>query len=177
MKRRLDETIVKSFYTFIKRLYNSMLYTNEILIKKPFSEVIKNLHATYNLKHWREGLVSTEHISGIPNELGSTIKLNYRFGTHNMEITETVTKQSSPNELHLTYTTKGVRNIQENYFKAVENDATKWISKNEFQSTNLKMSMMLFLMPTAFKKQTKTYMTNFKNFVEHGISIYKPNKI
>ncbi|WP_179339434.1 SRPBCC family protein [Winogradskyella ludwigii] len=151
-----------------------MLYTNEILIEKPFSEVIKNLHATYNLKHWQEGLVSTEHISGIPNELGSKIKLSYRFGNHNMEITETVTKRSCPDEFHLTYTTKGVRNIQKNYFKSIENGATKWVSKNEFQTTNLKMSMMLFFMPAAFKQQTKTHMTNFKNFVEHGISIYKP---
>jgi len=34
---------------------------------------------------------------------------------------------------------------------------------------------MLFLMPSAFKKQTETYMTNFKKFVEEGISIDKSN--
>jgi hypothetical protein len=30
---------------------------------------------------------------------------------------------------------------------------------------------MLFLMPGAFKKQTKKYMKNFKNFVEHETSV------
>jgi len=152
-----------------------MQYTTEILIEKPISEVIKKLNSVDNRKHWQKGLVSTAHISGIPNELGAKMKLNYSFGNRVMEILETVTKQDFPNEFHATYTIKGVRNIQKNYYKAIENGITKWISINEFQPTNFKMSMMLFFMPGAFKKQTKTYMKNFKNFIEKGISIYKPN--
>ncbi|NRD21408.1 SRPBCC family protein [Winogradskyella eckloniae] len=150
-----------------------MQYTTEILIKKPISEVIKKLDSTENLKHWQDGLVSTEHISGTPNELGATMKLNYCFGKRHMEIIETVTKQNFPNEFHASYTTVGVRNIQENYFKTTEDNYTKWISINEFQPTNFKMSAMLFLMPSAFKKQTQTYLRNFKNFVENGTSILK----
>lgn len=152
-----------------------MQYSTEILIEKPISEVIKKMSSIDNLKHWHDGLVSTEHISGIPNAIGAKMKLNYRYGKRNMEIIETVTKQDFPNEFHVSYTIKGIRNIQENYFKATENDNTKWISKNEFQPTSFKMSMMLLLMPTSFKKQTKSYMTNFKNFVEKGASVYKSN--
>lgn len=152
-----------------------MQYTTEILIKKPISEVIRKLNSADNWKHWQEGLVSIAHISGVPNELGAKMKLNYRFGNRIMEISETVTKQDFPNEFHATYTTKGVRNIQENYYKPTEDGFTKWISKNEFEPTNFKMSMMLFFMPRAFKKQTETYMKNFKNFVEHEISIQKTN--
>jgi len=99
------------------------------------------------------------------------MKLNYDFGKRKMEIIETITKQDFPNEFHATYTTKGVRNIQQNYFKSTANNTTKWIAKNEFQPTSFPMNAMLFLMPRAFKKQTKTYMTNFKNFVEQGISV------
>ncbi|SDH35907.1 SRPBCC family protein [Winogradskyella thalassocola] len=148
-----------------------MEYTNEILIKKSISEVIKKYNSTANLKHWQEGLVSTEHISGNPSELGAKMKLIFSFGKRKMEVIETVTKQQLPNELHVTYTTNGVRNIQENYFKVIENNATQWISKTECQPTSFKMSVMLFLMPSLFKKQTETYMSNFKNFVEQGISI------
>ncbi|WP_179006352.1 SRPBCC family protein [Winogradskyella forsetii] len=150
-----------------------MQYITEILIEKPISEVIKKLNSATNWKHWQEGLVSTAHISGIPNELGAKMKLNYHFGNRKMEIIETVTKQDFPNEFHATYTTKGMRNIQKNYYKS-ENGFTKWTAVNEFQPTNFMMSMMLFFMPGAFKKQTKTYMTNFKNFVEKGISVHKP---
>ena len=99
------------------------------------------------------------------------MKLSYSFGKRKMEIIETVTKQNFPYEYHASYTSKGVRNIQENYFKVTEENYTYWISKNEFQPTSFKMSAMLFFMPRAFKKQTKTYLTNFKNFVENGISV------
>lgn len=153
-----------------------MQYISEILIKKPISEVIKKLNSADNWKHWQEGLISTAHISGVPNELGAKMRLNYKFGNREMEILETVTKQNFPSEFHATYTTKGIRNIQENYYEVTEDGFTKWISKNEFQPTNFKMSMMLFFMPRAFKKQTKTYMTNFKNFVEKGVSVSKSNK-
>ncbi|REE25117.1 SRPBCC family protein [Winogradskyella pacifica] len=152
-----------------------MQYTTEILIDKPISEVIKKFNSADNLKHWQEGLVSTEHISGIPNQLGAKMKLNFSFGKRKMEIIETITKQEFPNELHVTYTTKGVRNVQENYFKALENNTTKWTSITDCQPTSFKISLMLFLMPSAFKKQTETYMTNFKKFVEEGISIDKSN--
>ena len=148
-----------------------MQYTTEILIKKPIEEVIKKMDSAENMKHWQEGLVSTEHISGIPGELGAKMRLNYSFGKRKMDITETITKQGFPNELHATYSTKGIRNIQENYFESQKDGHTKWIAKNEFQPTTLKMSAMLFLMPRAFKKQTKKYMLNFKNFVEQGISV------
>lgn len=149
-----------------------MQYVTEILIKKPISEVIKNLNSTDKLKHWHDALVSTEHISGIPSQLGAKMKLNYYYGKRKMEIIETVTRQDFPNEFHATYTTKGVRSIQGNFYKTTEDGFTKWISQNELQPTNLKMSMMLFFMPSAFKKQTKTQMSNFKNFIENGASVY-----
>lgn len=148
-----------------------MKYTTEIIIEKPIEIVIQKLDSTDNMKHWQEGLKHAEHISGIPGELGAKMKLNYDFGKRKMEIIESITKQDFPNELHVTYTTKGVRNIQENYFESTNDGNTKWVAKNEFQPTNFVMSTMLLLMPRAFKKQTKTYMTNFKNFVEKGISI------
>ncbi|MFC0605562.1 SRPBCC family protein [Winogradskyella pulchriflava] len=149
-----------------------MKYTTEIIIEKPLEEVIKKMDSVDNMKHWQEGLASTEHISGTPGEFGAKMKLNYDFGKRKMELIETITKQNFPNEFHATYTTKGVRNIQQNYFEQIADNQTKWICKNEFEPTNFMMNAMLFLMPSAFKKQTKKYMTNFKNFVENGTSVY-----
>jgi hypothetical protein len=148
-----------------------MKYTTEIIIEKPLEEVVKKMDSAENMKHWQEGLISTEHISGTPGKFGAKMKLNYDFGKRKMELIETITKQDFPNEFHATYTTKGVRNIQQNYFESTPEGYTKWISKNEFQPTNFMMNAMLFLMPGAFKKQTKKYMTNFKNFAEKGTSV------
>ena len=150
-----------------------MQYTTKVLIQKPLQEVIKKMSSLENMKHWQNGLVSTEHISGTPGEFGSKIKLNYTYGKRKMELIETITKQNLPNEFHATYSTKGMRNIQENYFETRADGFTSWVSKNEFQPTTFAMNAMLFLMPNAFKKQTKTYMTNFKKFVENGISIQR----
>ena len=61
-------------------------------------------------------LIGAEHISGSPGEFGAKMKLKYDFGKRKMELIETITKQDFPNEFHATYTTKGVRNIQQNYF-------------------------------------------------------------
>jgi hypothetical protein len=148
-----------------------MKYITEILINKPLEEVINKIDSADNMKHWQQGLVGAEHISGSPGQLGAKMKLQYNFGTSKMELVEIITKQNFPEELHATYSAKGIRNIQENYFERTANGFTKWIAKNEFQPTTFKMNAMLFFMPKAFKKQTKTYMTNFKNFVEQGISV------
>ena len=148
-----------------------MKYTTEIIIEKPLQEVAKKMNSAENMKHWQEGLISAEHISGTPGEFGAKMKLKYQLGKREMELIETITKQDFPNEFHATYTTKGVRNIQQNYFETTPEGHTKWISKNEFQPTTFMMNAMLFLMPRAFKKQTKKYMDNFKNFAEKGISV------
>ena len=148
-----------------------MKYTTEIIIKKPLEEVIKRMDSTDNMKHWQEGLVSAEHISGTPGQFGAKMKLNYDFGKRKIEVIEIITKQNFPEEFHATYNTKGIRNIQQNYFTETNEGHTKWICKNEYQPTNFAMNAMLFFMPRAFKKQTKTYMTNFKNFAENGASV------
>ncbi|MDY2587138.1 SRPBCC family protein [Winogradskyella aquimaris] len=148
-----------------------MKYTTEILIEKPLEEVAKKMNSVENMKHWQEGLVSSEHISGTPGTFGAKMKLKYDFGNRKMELMETITMQDFPNEFHATYTTKGVRNIQQNYFNSTPEGFTKWTCVNKFEPTNFMMNAMLFLMPNAFKKQTKKFMTNFKNFAEKGISV------
>ncbi|NRR90818.1 SRPBCC family protein [Winogradskyella undariae] len=149
-----------------------MKHTFEILINKPISLVIKKMNSIDNIIHWQEGFINMEHIYGNPNELGAKMKLNYSFGNRKMEVIETITKQNLPDELHTTYASKGLQNIQENYFKTTKEDYTIWVCKNNFQPTNFKMSIMLLLIPGAFKKHTKTYMTNFKRFVEKGTSVH-----
>jgi len=148
-----------------------MKYSCEIVINKPVNEVISKLDSAQNLKHWQAGLVATEHVSGTPGELGAKMKLKYRFGRREMEMVETILKRAFPEEFHASYTTKGMRNIQKNYFRSTENGFTKWTSESDFQPTNMRMRALLFLMPSAFKKQSLKYMSDFKNFVEEGKSV------
>jgi hypothetical protein len=148
-----------------------MKYTTKIVVDKPIVEVTNKINSVDNMKHWQEGLISVEHISGTPGEFGAKMKLKYDFGNRKMELIETITKNELPKKLYLTYSTKGIHNIQQNYFQSIGESQTEWISKSEFQPTTFFMRAMLFFMPNAFKKQSLKYMTNFKNFVEHGTSV------
>lgn len=148
-----------------------MLYTTEIIVKVPLDVFVKKMNNIDNLKHWQRGLQSTEHISGSPGDLGSKIKLNYKFGRRKMEIIETVVKNDFPNEFHATYVTKGMKNVQKYHFSKTPEGYTKWTSINEFTPLSFSMRLMLFLMPSAFKKQSLKYMQDFKNFAENGTSV------
>ncbi|WCO02762.1 SRPBCC family protein [Psychroserpens ponticola] len=148
-----------------------MLYTTEIIVKVPLDAFVKKMNNIDNKKHWQRGLQSTEHISGNPGDLGSKIKLNYKYDKRDMEIIETITKNDFPNKFCATYKTKGMNNIQKNHFKETEEGFTKWTSTNEFTPLSFSMRVMLFLMPRAFKKQSLKYMQDFKNFAENGISV------
>ena len=148
-----------------------MKYTTEVIIESPREEVIRKLDNVENMKHWQRGLVAAEHISGTPGEVGAKMKLNYKIGKREMELVETITKRNFPGEFHGTYDAKGMHNIQENYFEETSEGHTKWVSKSEFISSSFMLRLMMFLMPGAFKKQSKQYMVDFKNFVEKGTSV------
>ena len=148
-----------------------MKYTLEILIKSPRAEVIKKLDNIDNIKHWQRGLVSIEHMSGIPGQVGAKMKLSYKFGKRQMDLIETITKRDFPDEFDATYETKDMFNYQQNIFKETPEGYTKWISHSEFIPSSLILRIMAFLMPGAFKKQSKKYLEDFKDFVETGNSV------
>lgn len=148
-----------------------MKYTSEIVVNLPLKEFIRKFDNPENKKHWQRGLVSVEHLSGEPGIAGTKMKLNYRIDKRNMEIIETVTHWKLPYEWHGIFSTKGIDNLQENYFEEVTPESTKWKSVCEFLPLNFLMRAMLWFMPKTLKKQSMLYMSDFKNFAEKGISV------
>jgi hypothetical protein len=148
-----------------------MKYSVQIIIEKPREEVIAKMDSLENLKHWQKRLVSAEPISGKLGQEGSKMRLEYKMGKRDLEMIETVMKRKLPAEFHATYDTKGVHNIQRNYFQETPELHTRWISECEFQFSNLGLKAMGFLMPGVFKKQSLKYKKDFKAFVEDGKSV------
>ncbi|MGF1557399.1 SRPBCC family protein [Paucihalobacter sp.] len=148
-----------------------MNYSTEILIDLPRAEVLKMLTSVDNLKHWQTGFISAEHLSGELGKFGAKMKLQYKFGSRTMVMLETITKKDLPFEIHYSYSTVGMHNVQRNIFQENARGVTKWISKNEFIPTSFKMRFFLWLMPNIFKKQSLKYMIDFKNFAEQNISL------
>ncbi|NAS11894.1 SRPBCC family protein [Poritiphilus flavus] len=148
-----------------------MKYTTEITIDLPRTEFIKKLDNPENMRHWQRGLTEYKQISGNPGEEGAKMELHYKMGKREMVLVETIIKRNLPYEFHTTYDTKGVHNIQKNYFNDLDDHTTKWISESEFQFSGFMMKVMGFLMPGAFKKQSLKYLQDFKAFAEKGVSV------
>lgn len=148
-----------------------MKYTTEITIALPREEVIKKMDNPENMKHWQRGLLDYKVLQGNPGQPGATMELKYQMGKRSMDLTETIIENNFPETFHATYDTKGVHNIQKNFFKVIDGENTLWVSESEFQFAGFGMKLMGWLMPGAFKKQSKKYMEDFKNFAEQGISV------
>lgn len=142
-----------------------MKYTSETLIEVGREKVIQLFQNPDNMKYWQGGFISRKQVSGTPSQLGATAKINYKMGKRTVEMIETITHQDLPAELHGTYETQGVTNIQKNYFKD-EGNTTRWISESEFQFSGFMKLMGLFMGAKPFKKQTNIYMDDFKAFAE-----------
>lgn len=148
-----------------------MKYTTQIQIDKPIDTCFALIENIDHLKHWQSGLHSVEHISGTPRQVGAILQLNYLFDRQYLTLTETLTFKEKNKALHFNFDTKGIHNIQENYFEATDSNTTIWTCNNEFIPTSLSTRLMLLLIPRTFKKQTKKYLADFKNYAEQGISV------
>ncbi|MHA7865135.1 SRPBCC family protein [Flagellimonas marinaquae] len=147
-----------------------MKYTTEVVVDVPREEFILKMMDPENMKHWQKGLLGYEQLSPKPGQEGAQMSLSYKMGKRDLSMVETIIKKNLPEEMHMTYDTKGVHNILKNYFKE-EGNKTRWISESEFQFSGLGMKLMGLLMPGAFKKQSLAYMEDFKAFAEKGESV------
>ena len=145
-----------------------MKYNCEIEIDLPLNRVIELFDSTENLYKWQPGLISFEHLSGEPGQVGAKSKLQYNMGKREIEMIETITERKLPDELSCTYDAKGVFNSVKNNFVELTPNRTKWVTENEFQFSGF-MKLMGLLMPGAFKKESNKYLQQFKDFAESEV--------
>ena len=143
-----------------------MKYTCEIDIDKPIERVIELFDDPENMKEWQPGLVSYEFISGEPGQPGSKMKLKYKMGKREVEMVETLISRHHTS-FSGTYEAKGVWNRIDAEFEKINEDQTRYITRQEFQLKGI-MKLYGWLMPGAFKKQTMVYMRSFKDFAERS---------
>lgn len=146
-----------------------MQYTSEIEIELPRDQVIELFSDPENMKHWQDGLVGYEHLSGTPGEIGSKTQIEYLMGKRQIKMVETITKRDFPDEFAAHYEANKVFNIVDNTFVPVNDKRTKWVCYNEFQFKGF-MKIIGFLFPGSFKKQSLKVMKDFKAFAESSVS-------
>lgn len=143
-----------------------MKYTLEIDIMQPREKVVELFDNPDNMKHWQKGFVSMEHLSGTAGEVGAKSTLKYKMGKREVEMVETITVMNLPHEFTAIYETPTVWNEIKNSFEKLGGKDTKWVSEVEFKFRGF-MKLMAFFMPGAFKKQSYTFMEDFKTFAEN----------
>ena len=144
-----------------------MKFTVEIKINLARNKIIELFDSTENLKKWQPGLLSFEHQSGTPGEVGAKSRLQYKMGKREIEMVETITVKNLPDEFSGIYEAKGVWNEVKNYFYEVNKNTTKWVSENEFRCSGF-IKIIAFFMPGSFKKETMKYLEYFKEFSENS---------
>lgn len=143
-----------------------MKYTETITIDLPREQVISLFDNPENMEKWMEGLLGYEHLSGEPGTLGSKTSLRFQMGKRQIEMTETITALNWPDSMTSTYETKGVYNTVISRFRPLSDTQTEYVSEQEFRFDALPMKLMGWLMPGAFRKQSRKYLQDFKKFAE-----------
>ncbi len=143
-----------------------MKYIVEVEINKPREQMLELFDNSENLKEWMPSLVSFDHVSGEPGQVGAKSKFVVSMGKRSCEMIETITVRNMPVEFTATYVTDGMWNEVKNIFDEVDEKTTKWTAYNEFRSDKFMMKLMMFLMPFAFKKESLKFMQSFKAFAE-----------
>ncbi len=144
-----------------------MKYTTEMTINLPRQRVIELFDAPENMSKWQPGFQSMEHLSGQPGQAGAKSKLVYDMNGRKIEMIETITVRSLPDEFTATYDANGVHNVVANHFYEAGPDKTRWVSENEFQFGGI-MKLFGLLMPGSFRKQSQKFMDDFKAFAEQA---------
>ena len=158
--------VIGAFCLYILQFADDLKYSEEIVINQNVDTVIVLLDNPYNMTKYMEGIESYKMLSGNINEVGAKAEITASMGENKIVMTEEIITNNLPEEKKVTYKADGVYNIVTNRLTIISDTKTKLINEQEFQFTGY-MKIMGYLMPGVFKKQSKMYLENFKNFVEN----------
>ena len=113
-----------------------------------------------------EGLESSELLEGEEGKKGAKTKLNFKDKKRSFSMVESIWESNLPEAFSTTYTMGVVTNNMTVTFQKIDENRTRYLSKQEFIFKNFGMNMMGKLAPGLFKKQTLKYMSAFKTYVE-----------
>ena len=150
---------------YILLFTGNIKYTEEIEINANIDTVMALFDNPYNMKEYMDGIESYTVLSGNIREVGTKAEIIALMGESKIIMIEEIITNNLPEEKKVTYTADGVYNIVINRFLKVSETKTKVINEQEFQFKGF-MKIMGFLMPGAFKKQSRVYLQNFKEFAE-----------
>ena len=141
-------------------------YTEEIEINTNIDTVIALFDNPYNMQEYMDGIESYKVVEGNIREVGAKAEMIVLMGEKKIIMIEEIITNNLPEEKKVTYTADGVYNIVTNKLIKVSENKTKFINEQEFEFKGF-MKIIGFFMPSAFKKQSRVYLKDFKEFAEN----------
>ena len=151
---------------YILLFTGNIKYTEEIEINTNIDTVIALFDNPYNMQKYMEGIESYKVVEGNIREVGAKAEMTVLMGEKKIIMIEEIITNNLPEEKKVTYTADGVYNIVTNKFIKVSENKTKFINEQEFEFKGF-MKIIGFFMPSAFKKQSRVYLEDFKEFAEN----------
>ncbi len=142
-----------------------MKFTINIQINAPRDRVVRLFSDTTRYTEWQEGLVSYTTIEGTPMTKGAISILNIQAGKQPQEMRETVESNELPNTHVVIYEADKVWNRFVSRFEPVHDNATRWITENEFVCSGI-VRIIAWFFSSSFRRETEKHMQSFKRFVE-----------
>lgn len=149
-----------------------MKYCLEMELNRNRHHVVELFDNPDNLTKWQPDLLEFRILHGIPGQVGAKTRVLYRMGRKQIEMTETVISRNLPDEITFTYETGGSGtptcwNQVQHRFIELEGNNTLWQFDSEYRCSGL-MKVMCLLMPGQFKKESRKYMAQFRDFVANS---------
>ena len=150
---------------------NDIRYTEEVIINSNIEDVIKIHEDTTFMKKYTNGLISYKLISGDLRNIGAKSEIKVLFNSKD-QVGKTVTLKEDilvnnlPNEKIIVLSNRGIRNTIKYRFVKMSQNQTMFVREHEYVFSAY-MKVSAFLLPNAFKRSSKQYLKNFKEFVEN----------
>ena len=149
-----------------------MKFTCSVDIDLPLDRVVELFDNVANLKHWQDGFISHEHVSGVPGESGTISRLIYKSGKREINLTETIVTNDLPAEFTALYEAKEMTNTMSNKFSSLTENSTRYIAEiNYIKFNGIMVKLMATVFPGMFKKQVQKWLNQFKGFCERSGTI------
>ncbi len=144
-----------------------MKYKGSIEISKPRSEIAKYFADPTYLGEYQDGFIRKDLVSGQQSEDGAVSKMFYKYGSRDMELTETIIANRLPDSFESSYHHKHMDNTMKCKFIELDDQTTRYEYEYEYTRINWVMpKLMAILFPGMYRKQGEKWIRQFKEFVE-----------
>ncbi|MGH9846983.1 MAG: SRPBCC family protein [Blastocatellia bacterium] len=143
-----------------------MRFSHEVVINRSREEVWRVFDNPENMPKWQPALKSFEHQRGERGQPGAVSFLVYEENGRTIELTETITRRTYPDEFSGSYTGSHATNNITNRFIPLGDAATKWEMDSEFVFHSIFLKLFSPLMKGMFVKRVAKDMDRFKQLAE-----------